>query len=61
MNLAIGYPQVTLSRASIYFDLAVYHKQAWEIQALMTNLGFHDDREAFNISEGLRRTDHTGH
>jgi hypothetical protein len=49
-----GYLQAALGRAYTDIDFASYSRQAKEIRALMTDLGYHENREVFIVSEGDR-------
>jgi hypothetical protein len=43
-----------MGRAYTDIDFAAYHRQTKEIQALMSGLGYHENREVFIVSEGDR-------
>jgi len=49
-----GYLQAEMGRAYTDIDFAAYHKQTKEIQALMSGLGYKENREVFIVSEGER-------
>jgi len=49
-----GYLQAAMGRAYTDIDFAAYQRQAKEIQALMSGLGYHENREVFIVSEGYR-------
>jgi hypothetical protein len=49
-----GYLQAALGRAYTDIDFASYSRQAKEIRVLMTDLGYHENREVFIVSEGDR-------
>ena len=49
-----GYLQAAMGRAYTDIDFAAYKKQTREIKALMTGLGYVEDREVFIVSEGDR-------
>jgi hypothetical protein len=49
-----GYLQAEMGRAYTDIDFAAYHKQTKEIQALMSGLGYMENREVFIVSEGER-------
>ncbi len=50
----LGYLQAELGRAYTDIDLAAYQSQAKEIKALMTGLGYVENREVSMVSEGTR-------
>lgn len=50
----LGYLQAEMGRAYTDIDLAAYHSQVKEIKALMTGLGYTENREVFIVSEGSR-------
>jgi hypothetical protein len=50
----MGYLQAELGRAYTDIDLAAYSSQVKEIKALMTGLGYTENREVFIVSEGNR-------
>lgn len=50
----LGYLQAELGRAYTDIDLAAYRAQTNEIKALMTGLGYTENREVFIVSEGSR-------
>ena len=49
-----GYLQAAMGRAYTDIDFAAYSKQTKQIQALMTSLGYTENREVFIASEGDR-------
>jgi hypothetical protein len=49
-----GYLQAVMGRAYTDIDFAAYHRQAKEIQLLMANLDYHENREVFIVSQGNR-------
>jgi hypothetical protein len=49
-----GYLQAVMGRAYTDIDFAAYHRQTKEIQGLMADLGYHENREVFIVSEGER-------
>jgi hypothetical protein len=49
-----GYLQAALGRAYTDIDFAAYSRQSKQIQALMTALGYTENREVFIASEGER-------
>jgi hypothetical protein len=49
-----GYLQAAMGRAYTDIDFAAYRKQAKEIQALLSGLGYKENREVFIVSEGDR-------
>jgi hypothetical protein len=49
-----GYIQEAMGRAYTDIDFAAYRKQTKEIKALMTGLGYIENREVFIVSEGER-------
>jgi hypothetical protein len=49
-----GYLQAAMGRAYTDIDFAAYQKQSKEIGALMTRLGYKENREVFIVSEGNR-------
>jgi hypothetical protein len=49
-----GYLQAAMGRAYTDIDFAAYHRQTKEIQALMSGLGYKENREVFIVSEGER-------
>jgi hypothetical protein len=49
-----GYLQAAMGRAYTDIDFAAYKRQAKEIKALMSGLGYVEDREVFIVSEGDR-------
>lgn len=50
----MGFLQAELGRAYTDIDLAAYSSQVKEIKALMTGLGYTENREVFIVSEGNR-------
>lgn len=51
---AFGYLQAAMGRAYTDIDFAAYRRQAKEIQSLMSDLGYSENREVFIVSEGER-------
>ena len=49
-----GYLQEAMGRAYTDIDFAAYRKQTKEIKALMSGLGYTENREVFIVSEGER-------
>ena len=49
-----GYLQAAMGRAYTDIDFAAYKKQVREVKALMSGLGYVEDREVFIVSEGDR-------
>ena len=49
-----GFLQAAMGRAYTDIDFAAYSKQTKQITALMTSLGYTDNREVFIVSEGER-------
>jgi len=49
-----GYIQEAMGRAYTDIDFAAYRKQTKEIKALMSGLGYTENREVFIVSEGER-------
>jgi hypothetical protein len=49
-----GYLQAAMGRAYTDIDFAAYHRQTKVIQALMSGLGYKENREVFIVSEGER-------
>ena len=49
-----GYLQAAMGRAYTDIDFAAYKRQTREVKALMTGLGYVEDREVFIVSEGDR-------
>lgn len=49
-----GSLQAAMGRAYTDIDFAAYRRQDKEIQALMSGLGYHENREVFIVSEGDR-------
>src|SRR5512136_2192971 len=49
-----GYLQAAMGRAYTDLDFAAYQKQNREIDALMTRLGYKENREVLIVSEGNR-------
>ncbi len=50
----VGSLQAEMGRAYTDIDFAAYSKQAGEIRALLTGLGYLENREVFMVSEGHR-------
>jgi len=50
----VGYLQAEMGRAYTDIDLAAYSLQAKEIKALLTGMGYIENREVFMVSEGSR-------
>jgi hypothetical protein len=49
-----GFLQAAMGRAYTDIDFAAYRKQAKEVKALMSALGYTENREVFIVSEGER-------
>ncbi len=49
-----GYLQAAMGRAYTDIDFAAYTRQTKDIQAMMSRLGYRDNREVFIVSEGDR-------
>jgi len=49
-----GYIQAAMGRAYTDIDFAAYQRQTREIQAMMSGLGYRENREVLIVSEGAR-------
>jgi hypothetical protein len=49
-----GYLQAEMGRAYTDIDLAAYSQQTKEIRALLTGMGYVENREVFMVTEGCR-------
>ncbi len=50
----VGHLQARMGRAYTDIDFAAYSKQSGEIRALLTGLGYQENREVFMVSAGQR-------
>jgi hypothetical protein len=49
-----GYLQAAMGRAYTDIDFAAYNRQLKEIRGLMAQMGYHENREVFIVSQGER-------